>query len=90
MTRSVGGLLPSIVREYFLLVTSDFVHCCTAIIPQQPVVVRFTKPLTACGVLKYRCCCLHIYESNVLFADEIVFANNTAHYDNRDTRVRYT
>ena len=38
----------NIVREYFLLVTSDFIHCCTAIIPQQPVAVRFTKPLTAC------------------------------------------
>ena len=49
MTRSVGGLLPPIVQEYFLLVTSDFIHCCTAIIPQQPVVVRFTKPLTACA-----------------------------------------
>ena len=48
MTRSVEVLLPPIVREYFLLDTSDFIHCCTAIIPQQPVVVCFTKLLTAC------------------------------------------
>ena len=40
-------LLPPLFREYFLLDTSDFIHCCTAI-PQQPVVVCFTKPLIAC------------------------------------------
>ena len=44
----VGVFLPPIVRECFLLDTSDSVHCCTAI-PQQPVVMCFTKPLTACA-----------------------------------------
>ena len=40
--------MPPIVREYFLLDTSDFIHCCTAI-PQQPVMACSTKPLTACA-----------------------------------------
>ena len=49
MIMSVGVLLPPIVREYFLLDTSDTIHCCTAINPQQSVVVCITKPLTVCA-----------------------------------------
>ena len=47
----MGVLLPPIVCEYFLLDTSDFIHCFTAD-PQQPVVVCFTKPLTPCAPFK--------------------------------------
>ena len=83
MTRSVGGLLHPIVREYFLRVTSDFIHC----------LLYFYSATTSGGMLYEAFDCMrtvsntgaaaHVFyeSSSVLFTDEMVFA--------RDTRVKH-